>query len=96
MTVSVALVMYALGAAALALWIIVRFPSLGPTRLTGALLMGFAALIGMRVAVTMIDPVAQRSSYGVALALLFLILPALTWIFWSAAVMLRMLAAMRP
>jgi hypothetical protein len=93
---SAILVIYSVGAAALALWLVVRFPSLGPSRLTGALLMGLAALIGMRVAVAMIDPVAQRGSYGVVLALLLLILPALTWIFWSAAVMLRMLAAMRP
>jgi hypothetical protein len=89
------MMIYAVGAAAIALWVVVRFPSLGPQRLTGAFLMGIAALLGMQVALAMIDPVAQRGSYGVVLALLLLILPALTWIFWSAVVMLKMLAAMR-
>ena len=92
----VVLMVYAVGAAAIAFWVIVRFPAFGPQRLTGALIMGLAALMGMRIALVMIDPVAQRGSYGVVLALLLLILPALTWIFWAAAVMLRMLAAMRP
>jgi hypothetical protein len=96
MSMPVILSIYAVGAAALGLWLVVRFPSLGPRRLTGVLLMSLAALIGMRVASTMIDPVAQRGSHGVVLALLLVILPALTWVFWSAALMLRMLAAVRP
>jgi len=92
----VILSIYALGAAALALWAVVRFPEFGPRRVTGALLMGLAALAGMRLAVNMIDPVAQIGPHGVVLALMLVILPALTWVFWSAAIMLRMLAAMRP
>ncbi len=96
MSVPLVLVIYALGAAALALWLVVRFPSLGPRRFTGALLMGLAALIGMEAALAMIDPIAQRGPHGFVAALLLVILPALTWVFWSAALMLRMLAAMRP
>ena len=87
---------YAVGAAAIAFWLIVRFPELGPRRMTGVLLMALAALLGMQVALAMIDPVAQRGSYGIVLALMLLILPALTWMFWSAALMLRTLAELRP
>jgi hypothetical protein len=50
----------------------------------------------MQVALVLIDPVAAREPYGVALALLLVILPALTATFWSAALLLRALAALRP
>ena len=70
MSVHVILMIYAVGAGALALWLVVRFPSFGPRRLTGALFMGIAAILGMQVALAIIDPVAQRGSYGVVLALL--------------------------
>lgn len=96
MSLPIVLAIYALGAAALALWLVVRFPSLGPRGLTGALLVGVAALAGMQLAQALIDPVAERGPYGVVLALMFVILPALTGMFWAAAQMLRSLAALRP
>lgn len=96
MNVSVILMIYAVGAGALALWLVVRFPSFGPKTVTTALLLGLAALAGMRFAEGMIDPVAQRGPYGVVAALLLVILPALTAMFWAAAMLLRLLAAMRP
>jgi hypothetical protein len=87
---------YAVGAAAIALWLVVRFPSLGPNGVKGAFVAGFLALLGMQVALVLIDPVAAREPYGVALALLLVILPALTATFWSAALLLRALVALRP
>ena len=87
---------YAVGAAAIALWLVVRFPSLGPRGLKGAFAAGLLALLGMQAALALVDPVAAREPHGVALALLVLILPALTATFWSAALLLRALAALRP
>jgi hypothetical protein len=95
-SVSVVLMVFALGAAAMALWLVVRFPSLGPKRLTGALVLSLAAMAGMQLALQMIDPVAQRGQYGVVLALMLVVLPALTGMFWAAALLLRTLAALRP
>lgn len=87
---------YAVGSAAIALWLVVRFPSLGPSRLGGAMVATLLALVGMQAAVVLIDPVAARGPYGVVLALFFVILPALTATFWAAALLLRALAALRP
>ncbi len=96
MSMPIVMSIYALGAAGLALWLVVRFPSLGPRRMTTVLLTAVAALVGMQAAEAMIDPVAARGPHGVVLALMLVILPALTCMFWAAAMMLRMLAALRP
>jgi hypothetical protein len=96
MGVQAVLSIYAVGAAALALWLVVRFPSLGPRGLAGAFVAGLVALLGTQVSLALIDPVAEREPYGVVLALMLVILPALTAMFWAAALMLRALAALRP
>ena len=44
----------------------------------------------------LIDPVAARAPYGVAVALMLVVLPALTGMFWTLALMLRLLASLRP
>lgn len=93
---SAVLSVYAIGAAALALWFVARFPSVGPHGLRGVIVAGVAALIGMQISVALIDPLASREPYGIALALMLVVLPALTATFWAAALLLRTLAALRP
>jgi hypothetical protein len=44
----------------------------------------------------LIDPVAERAPYGVVAALMLVVLPALTGMFWALALMLRLLASLRP
>jgi len=88
--------LYAVGAAALALWVVVRFPSLGPHGLRGVFVAAVAALGALQLSLALIDPVAQREPYGLVLALMLVILPALVATFWAAAVLLRALAALRP
>jgi hypothetical protein len=84
---------YAVGAAALAFWWLVRFPRLGPHRPTGALVAMFAAWAGMSVALALFDGVAGTGRYGAATAMLLLVLPALTAAFWAAACLLRSILA---
>jgi len=88
--------LYAVGAGAIALWLVVRFPSFGPRTATMAIVAGVAAAVGLQLALALIDPVAQHAPFGVVAALMFVILPALTAMFWTLALMLRLLASLRP
>ena len=88
--------LYAVGAAAIALWLVVRFPSIGPRTVTTVIVAGVAAAVGLQLALALIDPVAHRVPYGVVAALMFVVLPALTAMFWTLALMLRLLASLRP
>ena len=96
MSVTLVLGMFTAGAAMLALWIVVRFPSLGPRTVTAALVAGVVAATGLQLALLLIDPVAGSGHYGVVAALMLVVLPALTAMFWTLALMLRLLAALRP
>jgi hypothetical protein len=95
-SVTLVLGLYAVGAAAIALWLVVRFPSVGPRTVTTAVVAGVAAAVGLQLALVLIDPVAHRGPYGVAVALMLVVLPALTAMFWTLAVMMRLLASLRP
>ena len=78
--------LYAVGAAAIALWLVVRFPSIGPRSVTTmAIVAGVAAAAGLQLALALIDPVAHRGPYGVVAALMLVVLPALTAMFWTLA-----------
>ena len=88
--------LYAVGAAAIALWLVVRVPSVGPRTVTTAIVAGVAAAAGLQLALALIDPVAHRVPYGLVAALMLVILPALTAMFWTIALMLRLLASLRP
>jgi hypothetical protein len=86
------LVGFCLGGAALALWLLVRFPDAGPRRLTSVI----AALIGVGVVLSVASPVFQAlvglGRLAVPLALLGIVLPALTLAFWVSGCLLRALA----
>jgi len=85
---------YGVGAALLALWVTARFPSLGPSRAHGALATMVVAAALMSLSMSLLDPVAGSGRFGPLLALLFLLLPALTAAFWAVACTLRTLAAL--
>ena len=96
MSLTLVLGLYAVGAAAIAFWLVVRFPSLGPRTVTTAVVVAVAAAVGLQLSLLLIDPVARQGPYGVALALMVVVLPALTGMFWALGFMLRLLASLRP
>jgi low temperature requirement protein LtrA len=88
------LVWFCLGGAALAAWLIVRFPSAGPQRfstVTGSVL---ALSVGLSLAAAVFEKVAGLGTWGIGVALLLVVLPALTASFWIAGCAMRTLAAM--
>jgi hypothetical protein len=84
--------LYGVGAALLAFWAVVRYPSLGPQRVLSAVVVAAAVfvlqtpLFGLvGVMVVAVNPAA---------ALLLLVLPSLTLLFWAAGCLLRSLVAL--
>lgn len=79
---------YAIGAAALGLWAVVRHPSRGPQSVGGAMLVAacsFAVLLAS-------GPLTRAAvaAAGPGAALLVVVLPTLTLAFWSAAHVVRL------
>jgi hypothetical protein len=89
---SVVLVFFCLGCAALALWLLARFPALGPRRPGAVILAVLAVLIALIVTGPLFDAVTELGRYGLVLALLAVVLPLLTAAFWVSGCVLRMLA----
>ena len=89
------LVVELVAAAVLALWVVVRFPRLGPVALRPAVLLAFAGLVVLRVASVGVGLVLALP-YGVYFALLGCALPGLFAAFLSAAWLLRALASALP
>jgi hypothetical protein len=91
----VALVAFALGSAALALWTYVRFPRLAPTQLRHAILHVAAALVSAHVVSNLnlwLD--VGLSGHAAAFAHLFgLLLPILVYVFLSALWMFALLTS---
>jgi hypothetical protein len=88
------LMLYCLGGAGLALWLLARFPSVGPQRPATVILAVLAVGAGLSVAGTLVDAAAGLGRYGIALALLAIVLPSLTGAFWVSGCVLRALAGM--
>lgn len=83
-----------LGAGALALWVVVRFPRLGPVRLSWAILHVAAACL----VASLLDPGmrlvgAESSGFGLAVAVFGLALPGLTYMFLAGAWLIRVALA---
>jgi hypothetical protein len=81
---------FCVGAALLGFWLAVRFPERGPQRLTS----GFFAIAVSMAALSLTAPLVRMitgglGAYGPAFGLLFVVLPALTAVFWAAACMIR-------
>jgi hypothetical protein len=90
--VTSALFIFAVGAAVLGFWTVARFPSLGPQTFITALLATGVVFVLQSQLPAVVTPVV--SSEGVAAALLLVVLPALTLLFWTSGCLLRSLIAM--
>jgi hypothetical protein len=91
------IIVLTLGAAALALWTVVRFPNLGPETLFGALLqVGIALAAGaFLVPAGMNSALAFEPPTGPMLAIFAVVLPGLSYLFlttlWAMRVLQQML-----
>ena len=94
---SLILSFFCLGGAALAAWLFVRFPDAGPGRIFTVVLSVLGVFVGLSVAGSAFDlVVGGLGSYGIPIALMVVVLPALTLTFWVAACVLRTLASSVP
>jgi len=84
--------LYGVGAALLGFWTVVRFPALGPQTLTSALITALAFFVLQSPLLAFADRVI--ASAGVATALLFVILPSLTLLFWASGCLVRSLVTL--
>jgi hypothetical protein len=81
------LALFAGGAALLALWLLVRFPSFGPRSLRASLIASVICIVIERPLLSLLEVV--RNSSGRGIALLFVGLPLLTVLFWSSGCLVR-------
>jgi hypothetical protein len=78
---------YLCGDAALALWLLVRFPSIGPRSLRSAIVATAIIALLQWPLLTLLD--AMKTSSGRAVAIVFVGLPLLTTLFWSSGCLVR-------
>jgi glycerol-3-phosphate acyltransferase PlsY len=83
---------FCLGGAALALWLLVRFPAAGPRRLTSVIVAVVAVAAALAVSSPIFQALAGAGGLAVPLGLLLVVLPALTLAFWVSGCVLRVLA----
>lgn len=88
------LALYCLGGAALALWLLARFPTVGPRRPVTVLVAILAVFVVLSIAGALVSPVFAFGRFGPAVALLLVVLPVLTGAFWVSGCALRAIAAM--
>jgi hypothetical protein len=89
MDTSIVVPIFAVGSATLGLWILARFPSFGPRSVVGALVLA-AATVAAQTPLLRLVPVAAAAG-GAPAALMLVILPALTLLFWSVGCVFRSL-----
>jgi hypothetical protein len=87
------IVAYCCGGAALAAWLLVRYPSAGPQRLVSLVVALLAVVAGFPLAAALFDAVANLGRYGVAMGLIFVVFPMLTAAFWTSGCVMRALAS---
>jgi hypothetical protein len=78
---------YLCGSAALALWLLVRFPSVGPRKLRSAIVAAALSALLQWPVLMLLD--AMRTTPGHAVAIVFIGLPLLTTLFWSSGCLVR-------
>jgi hypothetical protein len=78
---------YVCGAAGLAFWLLVRFPSIGPRSLRSAVVAAAAGALLQWPLLVLLD--AVRATSGRAVAIVFVGLPLLTILFWSSGCLVR-------
>jgi hypothetical protein len=83
---------FCLGGAALALWLLVRFPGAGPRRPATMIAALLAVGLLLRVTSPIFAALVGVGGVAVPLALLGIVLPCLTLAFWVSGCLLRALA----
>jgi hypothetical protein len=83
---------FAIGAALLAFWTAARYPSVGPQTFRSALLATVAVFMLQTPVAGIAGNVA--ASRGVPAALLLVVLPSLTLLFWTSGCLVRSIVAM--
>jgi hypothetical protein len=86
------LAFFAFGAAILGFWTVVRFPALGPQTVTSGLIGAAVVFVLQSPLLRLVGPVAV--SRGVATALLLVVLPSLTLLFWASGCLVRSLVTL--
>jgi len=87
MSTNLLVCLYAVGAALLGFWAVVRLGSLGPQRIVTAVAVVLAALTAQSLAIGALPGTVR--SVGPAGAMLLLVLPALTFAFWALGCLIR-------
>jgi hypothetical protein len=87
MNVTLVVCLYLVGAAGLALWLVARFPSLGPTGIGTSIVIVIGSFLLLDLTQGLTGSVSRAD--GPAAALLLVVLPTLTLMFWSCARLLR-------
>jgi hypothetical protein len=96
MTPQLLLLCFCVGSAAIGLWIVVRYPSLGPKRPLTVLIAVLVATLALQPAAVIFGVVAGFGGLGPVLGLMLVIFPALTAAFWTAACGLRAIGGASP
>jgi hypothetical protein len=92
MDMMVTINLFAVGAAVLGLWAVARFASFGPQKVGQSLVVVICAFAVMAGTDGLTGTVA--SSEGPAAALLFVVLPTLTFAFWACGCLVRAFVTM--
>jgi hypothetical protein len=82
------------GGAALAIWSYLRWPAAAPSTFGGAIVHAVLAFGTLQVVGSGLGIVADRSEHAVGLALIVLVVPALTYAFLATLWVLRLFAAL--
>ncbi len=92
MATTSALPFFAIGAALVGFWTVVRFPNFGPQRVGAALVAAALAFGVQSPLVALVRSVAV--SRGAAAALLLVVLPSLVLLFWATGCLVRSLVSL--
>jgi hypothetical protein len=85
---------YAVGGAIIGLWAMVRFPTLAPSSMKGAIVAVSAAFVASCFIPLAVAALVAYGRAGGIVALLGLVLPVLTAMFWSAGCLFQALYGM--
>jgi hypothetical protein len=82
------------GAAVLAVWSFLRWPALAPRTFGGAIVHGMVAFGALQLVGSGVEIVADRSGEAIGLAVIVLVVLALTYAFLATLWVLRLFAAL--
>lgn len=82
-----AVLVFALGGALIAMWLLVRFPSLGPQSLRSSFVAALVSVVIDQPLIALLRVVSETSGAGPAMLLVGL--PLLTMLFWASGCLVR-------